>query len=551
LQAHQQLLDTVGNNLANTNTTGFKSQRVRFADMLYQTLSQATSATATTGGTNPIQPGLGVRTEAIDTSFAQGGIQTTGGNLDMAIQGQGFFTLSDGAGGNVYTRAGAFAVDQQGFVVDSGSGLRLQRFGTVGEASPTSPAFQTAGVNNISIPLGTGIPGQATQGVVLAGNLSANVSGPQAQVLTSAQPLKSGGAPATAATPLNSLDDNQVKYTAADQLLITGTTQAGVPVSATFNMASFAFPPGPTVGDLTTFVNGLFPGSVASLDASGNLVLKDSTTGPSKSLLGIADGTAATQVGATPWANHALAPTTIGQDGGTINSAIQVFDSQGTGHNLSLVLQKTANDTWSLKATIPGGDGTVIDGTVNGITFNNNGSFQQVTGTGVGDANLILQFNGISTQQPISLNLGAPGGFNGLTQFGGSSSAAATSQDGFAAGSLGTVSVGQDGVISGVFTNGRTLALAQLAMTTFANAGGLNRMGSNLFGLSAQSGNPLTGAAGAGGRGTIQQGALESSNVDVAQEFTQLIVAQRGFSVNARTLTVTDQVMQDLTSIIQ
>ncbi len=546
LRVHQQLLDVVGHNLANTNTTGFKSQRVRFADLLYQTISPATSSTATTGGTNPIQPGLGVRTQAIDTNLGQGGIETTGGNLDLAIQGNGFFVVSNGTTTS-FTRAGAFGVDQQNYLVDSGSGLRVQRFGTVGEGDGVNPGFQAPDIKDIRIPFGAGIPGQATQSVTFTGNLSANTTGPLAQTLTSPQPLLAGGAPATAATPLNGLDGNTVPYAAGDQLTIQGTARDGTAVNATFPVAGAAT----TVGDLLTFLNGLFPGSTAVLDAAGNLVVTDSAVGPSRLNLTLNDSTAPAQVGSTRWANYTPTLTTAGKNGDTVSTAIQVYDTQGTGHNLSLVFQKTANNTWDLTAALTAGEGTLTDATVSGITFNQDGSFQQVTGTGAGDINLVAEFTGLPTPQRIQLNLGAPNDFNGLTQFGGTTSAAATVQDGFAAGSLATVSVSQNGTISGVFTNGRTLALAQLAIATFANPGGLNRDGGNLFSVSAQSGDPLIAGANSGGRGTIQQGALESSNVDVAQEFTRLIIAQRGFQVNARTITVTDQVLQEMASIIR
>jgi flagellar hook protein FlgE len=124
-------------------------------------------------------------------------------------------------------------------------------------------------------------------------------------------------------------------------------------------------------------------------------------------------------------------------------------------------------------------------------------------------------------------------------------------QDGFAAGFLTGMSVAPTGVIEGVFTNGRTIALAQLAIAGFSNPNGLNREGRNYFSVSSNSGQPQIGAAGSGGRGAVVQGQLENSNVDLALEFTRLIVAQRGFQVNARTVTVSDEVLQELASIIR
>src|SRR5262249_51534367 len=152
--------------------------------------------------------------------------------------------------------------------------------------------------------------------------------------------------------------------------------------------------------------------------------------------------------GSSTWSSTAMQVTTLGKDGDTVTTAIQIYDSQGTAHNLSLTFTKVANDVWNLTGTIPAADGTVIDGQANGITFNDNGSFSQVTGTGVGDPDMTFQFIGISTPQTISFDFGTPNGFNGLTQFGGGSSAAATNQDGFAAGYLTSVSVGKGGIIN-------------------------------------------------------------------------------------------------------
>jgi flagellar hook protein FlgE len=162
-----------------------------------------------------------------------------------------------------------------------------------------------------------------------------------------------------------------------------------------------------------------------------------------------------------------------------------------------------------------------------------------------------VQFNGFATPQTLSFNFGTAGGFDGLTQNGGTSSASATGQNGFAAGFLSTLSIGQDGVINGVFTNGQTLAIAQVAVANFANPGALNRVGNNYYTLSSESGPALIGAGQTGGRGAVEQGQLESSNVDVSLEFTRLIIAQEGYQVNSHVITAADQILQDLGNIIR
>lgn len=544
MRAFQEMLNVVGNNLANINTTAFKSQRTRFADLLYQTLSEATGVTSNAvGGTNPAQVGFGVKVNAIDQNFSQGSLEPTSGSLDMAIQGNGFFVVNDGFQ-DLYTRAGAFGVDDKNFLVDPATGFHVQRFGTLGEATATSPGFQTPGDNSIHIPFGSGVPGKATTTVDLQGNLSANATGPMAQTLTSAQPFKSGGNPATTATLLNSLDDNTVHYVAGDTIVIQGVRVDG---SSVLPNTTLAVSPTTTVGDLINAINAAFPGSTASLDTNGNLVLKANNTGPASGLsLTLSD--AAGNTGMTQWNNHTLQTTTVGKNGDTVTSAIQIFDSQGTGHTLSLTFQKVASNTWNLSGSIPSSDGTMITSQITGITFNDDGSFRQVTGPTTA---FKFQVNGLSTLQTVAFNFGPPNGFTGLIQFGGTSSAAASNQDGFAAGFLTSVSVGKDGTLNGVFTNGRTLPLAQLAIANFANPEGLDRQGTNYFNLSNQSGDPLIGAGLSGGRGSVQQSALEGSNVDTAAEFTQLIIAERGFQINARTVTVSDAVLQELAGIIR
>jgi flagellar hook protein FlgE len=544
LRAHQQMLDVVGNNLANTNTTGFKAQSVQFSDLVYQTLKPATAAgSGSVGGTDPQQTGLGVQVAAINSNLQQGSLESTGNELDLALQGAGYFVANDGVE-NIFTRSGSFGVDSAGFLVDPSIGNRIQRFGAVGESSAAGPAFQTAGDNRIKIPYGTAIPGKATTTVGIQGNLSATALGPMPQTLTSTLPLLSGGTAATTSTTLNSLDDNSVDYVVGDKIRLQGVTAGGAAVDTTF-----AVGPTSTVGDLINAINANFSGSTASLDAAGNVVVKANVNGPSKLAVTISD--AAGNTGVTSWNNHGLAVTTTGKNGDTATTGIQFFDSQGNAHTLTLVFQKQANNVWNMTGSVPAADGTLSDNLVSGITFNDDGSFRQVTGSGTGDAAMTVNLPNLATPQTINFTFGSNNGFDGLTQAGDESSAAATKQDGYTAGFLTTVSIAKDGIISGVFTNGRILDIAQLAVASFASPGALNRLGNNYYALTSESGPALIGAGLSGGRGSVEQKSLENSNVDVALEFTKLIIAQRGFQVNARAITTANDVLQELASIIR
>jgi len=259
LRAHQQLLDVVGNNLANINTIGYKAQRLRFADLLSETKKPATGSVAgLLGGTNPVQVGLGVKTAAIDTDLKQGSLEATGNDLDLAILGDGYFIVNDGTL-DLYTRAGAFGTDANHTLVDLATGARVQRYGTVGEGNATTPAFQVPGDASIQIPFGTSIPGQATSQVTIKGNLSASSAGPLAETFTSAQPFEEGGVAATGATLLTDLDTNGVDYVDGDVIAITGTDVDGTAVNDTLVIDADAT----TLDDLLAAINAAFSGATS------------------------------------------------------------------------------------------------------------------------------------------------------------------------------------------------------------------------------------------------------------------------------------------------
>lgn len=533
LRVHQQMLDVVGNNLANTNTPGFKSQRVRFSDLFYQSAGI---------NVNPMQIGLGAGLAGIDTNFQQGNLETTGNDLDVALSGGGFFVLQGAQ--QLYTRVGAFGISNDNRLIDLGSGFEVQRVGNLGEGNSTTPAFQTTGDKGIRIPAGTVLPGQVTSQITFQGNLSAQATGPQAETLTSTAPYKSGGVAATAATLLNALDDNLAPYATGDSIRIQGTDRDGSTINTTVAVDATT-----TLGDVVNAVDAAFPQSTASLDANGNLVLKADTTGPTFLSLSLTDEPG--NAGRSNFASHPMLSTTKGKDGDTVTSGIQIFDAQGTAHNVSLVFTKQAQNIWDLSASMATADGTMIDGSVQGITFADDGSFLGVSGAGAGDPFITFQINGLSTPQTVALSFGTPGQFDALTQFGTPSFASATKQDGFAPGTLARLSIDDTGVLNGVFSNGRVLPIAQFAIASFANIEGLSREGNNLYSITSSSGPALIGTARTDNRGSVKQGVLEGSNVDVALEFTRLIIAQRGFSVNARTVTVANEVLGELSNIIR
>jgi flagellar hook protein FlgE len=543
LASHQKMLEVIGNNLANLNSTAYKQQRVLFSDLLYSTLSSASSGTdGVLGGINPSQVGSGSQVAAVDSNFQQGNLQPTGQPLDFAIDGDGFFVVSAGQAPR-YTRAGAFRVDADGVLVDPSTGFRVQRFGDVGEPNGVDPGFQVPGDNGIHVPFGVSIPGRTTAEVNISGNLSSDALIPTAGELASNAGWTVGGVPATATTLLNDLDSSDVDYVAGDSVLITGTHVDGSPVNASLAVSATS-----TLGDLQAALAAAYPDATVTLGTDGKFNLVSNTTGESFMSLQLRDAT--TNTGGVQYDQHPTVVIQEGHDGTTVLGGFEVYDIRGKSHTVRAVMQKQTDGSWNLTASIDTDEGTLTDSTISNIRFNDDGSFLQAGGAGLADTNLIFNFAGVATAQSVRLRFGSANSFDGLTQLASSSSIAAQ-QDGFGAGTLVDIQVNADGLIKGTATNGRSIDLAQLAIASFRNPSGLTRVGSNYFDSSLASGDVQMGTALSGDRGRIRANHLELSNVDIAQEFTQLIIAQRGFSANARTITVTDQVLQELTQLIR
>ncbi len=537
LLAHQRQLDMVANNLANINTTGYKTQRIVFSDLMYELLSPATNGNGVSvGGTNPIQIGSGTKTGQIARNFGQGAFNATGQPLDFALQGDGFFVVTDG-NQDFYTRSGAFSLDEAGILIDPATGFPVKRFGPTGENNLTGPSFQVSGDDRIRIPLGETILGEPTRNVGFNGNLQADAAGPEAQVLMSANPFEVAGAPATSTTLINDLDTNLVDYDTGDTLELTGTNNDGSPFSVILPVDGTT-----TLGQIVDELNTVLTGAAASLDASGNLVITNDEAGTSMVAVAIDDATGNT--GQTDFLPHSLLASTVGRDGDVLTGESEVFDVRGGAHSLGYQFEKVGVNTWNLNFSLPDGDGTVVEGSVEGIEFSDDGTLVGVNGLTDSMAEVTVRFNDILQEQTFNIDLSK------LIQIAAPFSMA-IDQDGLEPGKLVNVRVNSDGVLQGISSTGESFDIAQMAIAIFRNPQGLIAVGSSFYEASLNSGNVELGAAASGGRGAIRGGQLEGSNVDVAFEFTQLIVAQRGFSANARTITVADEVLEELTNIIR
>ena len=246
---------------------------------------------------------------------------------------------------------------------------------------------------------------------------------------------------------------------------------------------------------------------------------------------------------------------------GTTFSAppLMVYDSLGVSHLLTFTFTKESANAWSYQITVPAADVgksgnpvVIASGTAankNDLTFNSSGTLTSPAANVAG-----IAVNGLAdgaANMDVTWDLYDANNNPLLTQVASQSALSSTNQNGYSSGTLMSFSIGSDGIIQGTFSNGQTNPIAQLALANFANEQGLQRVGANSYLSTLASGAAVIGAPGTGGRGDITGGALEQSNVDIATEFANLIVAQRGFESNAKVVTTFDQVTQDTINLKQ
>jgi len=235
----------------------------------------------------------------------------------------------------------------------------------------------------------------------------------------------------------------------------------------------------------------------------------------------------------------------------THSSSIDLFDSLGSKHTLRMEFRKTAVDlitgsTWDMTISVP--EPATIDTTApfnektGLVKFNSDGSLATYSPPNISFSGN----NGSSPDQQVALDLGTANAFDGMTSFDSKSSTSGISQDGYTGGDLVGIRIDQSGTLVGSFSNGRSFGLAQIGMAKFTNNEGLSAEGGNVFIQTANSGDPIIGTAATAGRGFIQSSALEASNVDLSRALTQLIIIQRGFQANGKTITTSDQLLQTL-----
>jgi flagellar hook protein FlgE len=419
LNANSTSMDVIGDNIANLNTTAFKSSRVNFGDVLSQTMI---------GGAGSSQIGRGVAVKSVSTLFTQGSFEATGNALDLAIDGDGLFIVTDGAN-RFFTRAGQFALDKNQKVVNS-------------------------------------------DGFILQG------------------------------------------YQADENGTVTGT-----------------------VGDITFFNQQSQPVATTEASLALNLDAREEAQTVAFTLDGNGDG--------------------VNNDPANYNhcTTVKVYDSLGGSHDVTLYFCKTGPGTWTAHYVHqdPADDTLLVEAGTQDLSFDNEGAL--ITDNSGTPINFAFG-GGVVSPQAISFDFGtgtgetpAGSGLDGTTQFSSAFSLNQQTQDGYGAGTVSSINIAEDGLITASFTNGRTRTVGQIALARFNDPSSLIKMGGNLYAETYDSGQALVGTPETSGLGRILSHTLEASNVDLAQEFVKLIAAQRAFQANSRIITTTDEMMQELVNI--
>ena len=548
INANSVSVDTIGNNLANVNTTSFKSQRTNFETLFYETLSEGTAPNGQSGGTLPRQVGYGVGVASLQRDFGQGSFESTGRRSDLAINGNGFFVLAEVDAEQVFTRDGNFSLDAEQTLV-AVSGRPVQVF-----AADSSGNISTDGdLSGLIIPLGSASQATATAQVVMDGRLDSATSVAAAGSVVISQPLTTaGGTPATASTVLTDLVDvnGLPLFTTDDTLTIQGTKGDITMTPSTFIVGT----DGRTVGDLAQHLEtalGIDPADQSGLNAG--VTIADGTDFPAgtfvlRSNAGLINAVsldAGSIVNADGVVTSPFSFSTAAEAvGGGVTTSFSVFDSLGNQVDvrvrLALESKTSTGSTWRFFAESVG-DSDLSPLVGNGtITFDADGQFVGATGT-----NLTIDRAGTGAASPLSFTLDFSD-LTGLASPDGSSVLLMAEQDGAPAGIMTDYAVDDQGVITAVFSNQKTQVLGQIALATFANVEGLVAMGGNAYSAGPGSGEVVIVAPRTGGSGAIASGQLEQSNVEIAREFINMITASTGVSVAGRVVRVADDLLQEL-----
>lgn len=541
MKSHQTKMDVIGNNISNVNTYGYKSQRAVFSDMFYQTLRTASEGTANRGGTNPSTLGYGSSLQAIQTQMSQSSMQNTGFGMDVAILGEGFLQVMDADGNIFYTKAGLLDYDARGYLTDINGNFVLGSAGADGV-----PGTQKIKLDNI----GAVEPKRATvqeqinnvDYTITASN--SNAAGNVGMSIGSSQALPAG-----------------VKATA----IISSGGTISVQLNAYETFAS--------MGELSDAINA------AITEANGgkqhkagvfNISASEDKIAGAGGLTGaeIAGANFGTKFGKIDgWEKGAFGGMTFDKVSSGFSGSGTV-DPKGSGFQAKYTTVD-GKDCWEITMTIDGKKytGQINEKTESGsiLLKNSADDYIQVTNPGFKAMNSFYSNENAGAAPAVGDTMDAFGagstagdftvtpstkskdlGLSTVNPFllkGGTEGGPVTLDE------LASISIGSDGTVFVSHSEKGTVVAGRISLATFANPSGLQQTGSNYYQTTVNSGDPKFNDPGTGGTGGLKSSALEMSNVDLSEEFSDMITTQRGFQANSRVITVSDTMLEELINL--
>ena len=555
LKTHQARMDVIGNNIANVNTTAYKSSSMTFSELMSQTTQKASGANATTGvgGTNAKQIGLGVKAGAINTAITtQGSAQSTGNPFDIMITGDNFFVVSNGSE-NFFTRDGSFYVDGAGNLAMTSTGYNVMGWGvdetTDSIKQDTVTALRIMSAANMTYPPEattkaniSGIVDQNDKDVTSANGKTVNLNFFDARgySYTAKFTFKQSGGDKTNeySMELSKLLDSTGAEIDISNLEFGNRSQQKMETKVTLNTDAYKWD-----GKVLKTKDGTT--EVANLADAFN------TDG---SLITPADDAAAQK---QQEALDAIAKA-YGYEGST-DEFLNLYITSAADPDKQLTIQDLLGNMMAGKTTdVLPADGSAItmegryfEGTT--VVFNKDTGKLESVGGSTTNLNVNAAFSALGGNfSDVTIDLSECTNYDNK----GTSTIGATSGDldglgtGRRLGDMIGVSIQKDGMIYASYDNGMTKLLGQIATAAFANASGLEKEGDNLYSATLNSGEfDGIGVDITAGGGYMSTGQLEMSNVDLSSEFTEMITTQRGFQANSRIITVSDTLLEELTNL--
>lgn len=555
-------IDVTSHNIANASTVGFKAGSAHFADVYAASLN----------GAGASQIGIGVNLAAVQQQFTQGNITATNNPLDISINGSGFFRM-DTNGAVTFTRSGQFHLDRSGYIIND-QNMRLTGYpAQAGIVVPSTPQPLQISASDLA-PVATGTNVASTfRGVKAnlqldsrakepeiawspaysptAANIEANViayGGPDATTAGTAAAL---GRSAYEAALAANQTIAQAAAAAATAVATAGGDAAAVQAAELAGLARI--PIGVDVERTVLLNTGTQAQAIAARLAYDQAIAAQQTQAQAAEAAATAVRTAggnsvaisAARTAGMVGANYSPDPQSY-----SYSTALSIFDTLGNAHTLTMFFEKTnASGEWNVHFTLDGTSNNYITvSPANTLTFNTLGQ--------------IASGNPMSLQIDLNSVMGALGttngadpvmsfdlDFTGTTQFGSSFGTNRLEQDGYTAGNLIGLSVGNDGVILGRYSNGQTFAQGQVVLANFTNPNGLQSLGNNQWNETSASGPALVGAPNTSSLGVLSSSTVEESNVDLTSELVSLITNQRNYQANAQSIKTQDQVLQTLVNL--